>query len=240
MCPETVDEEEGRCPAFTGLDIERRCNQLSQGSVLGEGWGHAIILSLCDSCAILLQDIPCRIVRNGTITMEVSLTEGRRGVRPEGGSASSKRGFSLLEMAVALVVVAVITGLSVLSFGEYSRRTAARRAAEVFGRDLAVARATAVAERTPVAVVFDEAAGSYLIRTAGGDVLVSRNFGSGGEIPLSSIDLEVDADSVIFSERGILDFTGIPGSLAAALFQAGDRTYRVSFNATGMAEVEGL
>jgi Tfp pilus assembly protein FimT len=143
-------------------------------------------------------------------------------------------------MAVVLVVISVLTGVSVVGFGEYSRRTASRRAAEVFVRDLVIARATAVAERFPVSIVFDETASRYQVRKSGGEVLISRDFSLGGEIQLSSIDLEVDSDSVVFNERGILNFSSLPGSLAVARFQAGDRTYRVSFNATGTAEVVGL
>jgi hypothetical protein len=98
----------------------------------------------------------------------------------------------------------------------------------------------AVGERVPVALVFDESEMIYRVRKDGGDVLITRNFSGEGEFPLSSIDLQVDSDSLVFSERGILNFSGVPGSLASALFEAGDRTYRVSINATGTAEVTGL
>lgn len=154
-------------------------------------------------------------------------------------SAPSQGGFSLLELSVVLFVVAVLTGISVIGFGEYARRTAPRRAAEVFVRDLRVARAVAVGERYPVAVVFDEPSRTYQVRMDDGDPIISRDFSEEGDFLLSAIDLEVDSDSLVFNERGFLNFSGVPGSLATARFEAGGRTYQVSLNASGTAEVVG-
>lgn len=154
-------------------------------------------------------------------------------------SAPTQGGFSLLELSVVLLVVAVLTGISLVGFGEYARRTAPRRAAEVFVRDLRVARAVAVGERYPVAIVFDEPTRIYQVRMDDGDPIISRDFGEEAEFRLSAIDLEVDSDSLVFNERGFLNFSGVPGSLATARFEAGGRIYRVSLNASGTAEVIG-
>jgi prepilin-type N-terminal cleavage/methylation domain-containing protein len=155
---------------------------------------------------------------------------GRRHGPPEAG-------FSLAELIVVLIIITVGVAISVAYFGEYRSRTAARGAAETFARDLALARSTAIRERNPVAIVFDEPGLSYELRSSEGRIVVVRSFTAGGEVPLAAIDLELTGDSVVFDPRGIATLTGAPGALATARFEAGSGDYVVSFTALGAAEV---
>jgi len=178
------------------------------------------------------------IVRNVSTVKGGMLSEERRKLTCERRLLFAG-GFSLFEMLVAMVILSVLAGIAVASFGEYARRTAAVRSAEVFARDLTIARTAAVGERIPVTIVFDESERSYLIRKIGGEILLTRNFGMEGEIPLSSIDLDIDGDSIVFNERGILAFHNLGSSLVAARFEGGGRSYVVSFNALGTSAVVG-
>lgn len=159
---------------------------------------------------------------------------------PPGGSGrgKSRGGFSLLELVIVLVIVGVTLGIGMVGYRSYQEGTAARRAAEVFAMDLSVARSSAVRERRPVTVIFDEANLSYRIQTSEGRVIRVRDFSPGGEIRVGAISLDLDGDEVVFNGRGIADLAGASGSLGRARFQAGSGRYEVQFNALGTARIE--
>ena len=84
------------------------------------------------------------------------------------------RGVTLVEILVAMTLALVtFTAAMAISSG-YLGRTTAQRAAQVFARDLVLARSSAVRSREWVSVKFDEVALSYTIRTAAGDQVVIR------------------------------------------------------------------
>jgi len=143
------------------------------------------------------------------------------------------RGFTLIEITVMLVVVAVTLGIAGFFLTDFLGQTAARSAAQIFSRDLAQARAFATRSREPVTVYFVEDSLAYRVQSDAGRVLVRRRFQDGDDIALSSVDLELAGDSVHFSAQGLAD---IPG-LGTAAFSAGPDTYEVRFNGTGTSRV---
>jgi prepilin-type N-terminal cleavage/methylation domain-containing protein len=143
-------------------------------------------------------------------------------------------GFTLLEMAVVLVIGAVLMGMATLTFANVNTRQSARRAAQVFSRDLALARSMAVRGREQVVIRFDEDSLSYQVETVSGRVLADRQFGADEDVNLSAIALGETGDSLIFSNRGI---GTLSDSLGSALFSAGSVTYQVTFNAMGASQV---
>ena len=118
------------------------------------------------------------------------------------------RGFSLIEIMIVMVLGAVLLSLATVTFSSYNRRTAARRAAQVFSRDLTLARSFAVRGRERVVIRFNEVASDYLITTAAGRDLAYRRLGVGGEYRLSAVDLGMPGDSLSFSSRGIRRLVG--------------------------------
>ncbi len=148
------------------------------------------------------------------------------------------RGFSLIELVVVLAVAGITLGIAVAAFGFFRDATAARRAAETFSRDLTMARGVAVRERSAVSIVFDEAERSYVVRTAAGREIQTRDFGRGGEIPLSEIALEFPGDSLTVSGRGVVLFGAMAGPLGVARFRAGSREYFVQFNALAATRID--
>jgi len=168
----------------------------------------------------------------------------RGGLRYQGGRSGcglrGRSGFSLIELVVVLLVTSVTLGIGIASFQAYYNSSATRRAAELFVHDLATARATAIRERSSVTIAFNEAARSYEIRTSEGRLLLARSFAPGSEISLTVLALEVAGDSIVFSPRGVVDLSGVVGSLGVARFEAGERSAFATFNALGAAEVEGF
>lgn len=154
-----------------------------------------------------------------------------------GAVLGARRGMTLVEILVAMTLALVTLSGALAVFSGYLGRTTAQRAAQVFARDLALARSSAVRSREWVVVKFDETALSYTVSTAAGDEVVMRSFGDSSEVRLDSIDLEIVGDSVGFDGKGIANLSGAGGPLGFARFAAGGFVYQVSFNSMGASRV---
>ena len=167
----------------------------------------------------------------------MGLSEGsglKSGTRGSGG-------FSLLELTIVLVMAGLVMGFAGLTFSGYFQRSSAKRAAQVFARDLALARSAAMRSREAVVLRFDESGRWYEIETMGsGTALVRRRFGVNADVDLSSIVLLFAGDSVVFSARGVADLGNIEGgaSLGEARFASGATEFSVYFNSLGASKVE--
>jgi Tfp pilus assembly protein FimT len=137
-------------------------------------------------------------------------------------------------MAVVLVIGSILMGMGTLTFSTVNTRQAARRAAQVFARDLALARSMAVRGRERVVIRFDEAGLTYAVETASGRALAKRSFGPDQDVHLDEITLGETGDSLVFSNRGIAT---LGSALGTATFSAGFATYQVAFNGMGAARV---
>ena len=100
--------------------------------------------------------------------------------RPGDAAAGRRRdpaGFTLLEMAVVPVIGGVLIAMSTLTFSNVNTRSSARRAAQVFARDLALARSMAVRGRERVVIRFDEGALWYDVDEGSGSGRVAGRRG---------------------------------------------------------------
>jgi Tfp pilus assembly protein FimT len=149
----------------------------------------------------------------------------------------TRAGFTILELMVVLVIGMTLTGFALVSFNRSGTTTRARRAAQVFSRDLALARSMAVRGREKVTVKFYETSKYYEVTTASGRTLVKRTFSVTGDFQLSSVNLATTGDSIVFSNRGVATLST---SLGTADFTVGAKTYQVSFNSIGASKVVEL
>jgi prepilin-type N-terminal cleavage/methylation domain-containing protein len=148
-------------------------------------------------------------------------------------------GFTLIELAIVLVLVGVTIGITSAGLNTYNQRVAAQHAAQLFVRDLSLARAHAVRGREPVVIRFSESSRWYSISSmTTGRELLRRRFNVEADIGLEAIDLETPGDTVFFTSRGIL--SGVGGQLGTATFSTAGSTYAVSFNIMGASKVEQL
>jgi Tfp pilus assembly protein FimT len=137
-------------------------------------------------------------------------------------------------MTAVLVIGSILMGMATLTFSAVNTRQSARRAAQVFARDLALARSMAVRGRERVVIRFDEAGLTYSVETASGRALANRSFGPDEDVHLDQITLGEPGDSLVFSNRGIAT---LGSALGTATFSAGFATYEVTFNGMGAARV---
>ena len=147
-------------------------------------------------------------------------------------------GFTLLEMMVVLILASTALAVTLFTFTQYNERTAARRAAELFARDLTLARSSAARSREAVTVRFYEASRWYTITAASGRELTRRRYGTDGDIRLEALDLALPGDSLVFDDGGVADLSGGGSTLGRAVFTAGPTSFSVHFNALGVSRLE--
>ena len=76
-------------------------------------------------------------------------------------------GFTLIELLVGLTLSLITVGFGGAAFLKYFDRTSAQRAAEVFARDLTLARSAAMRSRQTVVIRFFESSRWYQVDAIG-------------------------------------------------------------------------
>ena len=141
-----------------------------------------------------------------------------------GGNA----GLTVTEIAISLAVTAVLTVVGFGAFRQYAEATAARKAAVQLAADVGLTRSLAIQRRENVSMVLDETALTYVVRDTLGTVLMRRDFGTGTEMPLSSLNVNTGGDSLTFNSRGLL-----VGGSASIVVQRSTRAHQVDVNVLG-------
>lgn len=153
---------------------------------------------------------------------------------PSSPGPVGKGGFTLVEMLIALTLIAVATAIGASALRSYYQTTISRRAASVIAGDIAVTRSAAVKLGRNVSLVAREDSLSYVIRSDSGTVLYPRrSFDTESELPLTSLDVQLDGDSMTFNPRGIL-ISGGTRRIDVAVSSPG---MRVEFNVLGRTRI---
>lgn len=108
-----------------------------------------------------------------------------------------QKGYSLLEITVVLVLIAVLGALVAPRYADLRDGIAVRSAATDLVQTLATARRTALTRRTAVAVVFDTASGAIQVRSLGQPIVrhaLALTYG---------VRLAADRDSAVYDARGL-------------------------------------
>jgi prepilin-type N-terminal cleavage/methylation domain-containing protein len=112
-------------------------------------------------------------------------------------SRAHRRAFTLLEITIVLTIAGILTAIAVPHFASLRDSSAVRAAATDLGAAFSSARQMAITRRTPVAVVFDTAAGIVRLR-AGGHILEKRSLTA-----VYGIVLGANRDSAVYDARGL-------------------------------------
>jgi len=108
-----------------------------------------------------------------------------------------RSGLTQLELIVVLVVGGVLTVLAVPRLVGLRDASSVRAAMTDVGAAFAVARQAAVTRRTPVAVVFDTAAGAIRV-SSGGETILRRSLRA-----TYSVSIGANRDSAVYDARGL-------------------------------------
>lgn len=140
----------------------------------------------------------------------------------------SQGGFTLVELLIVLSIVSLSMLIANNSYTSFRESSALNRAARVVAADAALARSYAIRNRTSVSLVADEASRSYLIRDGAGNVYLNRVFDPASDMALTSLDVRLAGDSLVFNSRGLLTL----GAATIDVERSGG-SKRVSLNAVG-------
>ena len=134
------------------------------------------------------------------------------------------RGFTLIELMVALAVAGVLMGLAVPSFFESTARARLQGAINELAIDLQYARSEAVRERAPVTLTVAASGASYTIANATGTLKAVT-------LP-SGVTLTADASVSYDALRGMAQATVFNAAISGV-----SGNLRVSTNAVGRVQV---
>lgn len=139
-------------------------------------------------------------------------------------------GFTLVEVILASIVLAILLALAAPPLGRSERRWAAYAAARTLAADVARARQRAIQDRRTVRVVLDTLEGTYEVRPAAAEPLPKRRLR-----PDLRLGTSAHRQEILFSGRGT-------SSLYAAAWVAvrddpGAREHRIRVLPTGAIEV---
>ena len=127
------------------------------------------------------------------------------GVRRRSHRAS---GFSMLEMLIVLIIVAVLVGIVIPKIGRLVRHERVNRAAQVLVQDLQNGFAMAGRQRAPVRLTFTPGAQSYQFTDrATGTILQTRLMSTGSDYSLTSMTVSSPTVDVLPNGIGSTQFT---------------------------------
>jgi type II secretion system protein H len=145
----------------------------------------------------------------------------------------SRKGFTLLELLVVMVIAAIVMATAVPSIGRMMAASDVQRSASVIVADLQRAHSLAARRRMPVRIIVDAANKTLRIRNfAGTDTTLGnvRRFGANGEYPLQTMTTTVS------------DLTVYPNGLAAGQIsitvKAGAKSRTISMTRVGQIRVK--
>ncbi|MFI5279653.1 MAG: GspH/FimT family pseudopilin [Gemmatimonadales bacterium] len=108
------------------------------------------------------------------------------------------RGFTTIEAVMVLLIVAIVVGSLIPTVHRQLTHARINRGANTIASDLLQAQSLAARQHAPVTVIFNQASKSvYITRTAVGDTLVRRNYGTGSDFNFQTFTPSV-ASAIVF------------------------------------------
>ena len=109
-------------------------------------------------------------------------------IRQRHTNTARRSGFSMLEMLIVLIIIAVLVGIVIPKISRIIRHERVNRAAQVLVQDLQNGFAMAGRQRAPVRLTFSPTTQTYVFSDrASGTVLQTRVMSTGSEYSLTSM-----------------------------------------------------
>lgn len=122
-------------------------------------------------------------------------------------TTAARKGFSLLEMLVVMIVVAILIGIAIPKIAQIIRNERVNRAAQVVAQDLQNGFAMAGRQRSPVRITFYPTTKSYVFTDReSGQVLQTRKLSSGNEYSVTSLSSTASEVDVLPNGIGSVSF----------------------------------
>lgn len=141
-----------------------------------------------------------------------------------------RSGFSLLEMLIVLIIIAVLVGIVIPKIGRIVRHERVNRAAQVMVQDLQNGFAMAGRQRAPVRLTFTGSTKTYVFTDrASGTVLQTRVMSAGSDYSLTSMIASSTVVDVLPNGIGSTAFTVDVAN--------GDYTRRITASSAGFVRM---
>lgn len=128
--------------------------------------------------------------------------------RSRTGLAGRTPGFSMLEMLIVMIIIAVLVGIAIPRMGRIIRHERVNRAAQVLVQDLQNGFAMAGRQRAPVRLTFTTGTKTYVFTDrASGTVLQTRVMSTGSDYSLTSMSTNVTTVDILPNGIGSAAFT---------------------------------
>ncbi len=143
---------------------------------------------------------------------------------------TSRAGFTLSELITVVVLIGVMIAISGTQYLDYLERTVPDRASRIVGSYVSLARSYAVQRRSSVTLAVNPVDLTIMIRSEE-DTIRTLPFGPDSDLPLDTLDTNIDGDSITFGAWGVCSVCGIVGN---GITVAGSRrSYLITFTALG-------
>lgn len=147
-------------------------------------------------------------------------------------SRRGEAGYTLVEMLMVLVMMALLAGYAFVRFGPALEHSNVRGAANVLASDVQYAQMLAVRERKPIVVSVNTSAMTYTVSDRGGTVYRSRAFGPTDDFPLDELRA-VPASVELFP-------SGVANASATIVLGRGGYEREVSVTRAGQVRVSDV
>ncbi len=143
---------------------------------------------------------------------------------------ANRAGFTLTEMLTVLALAGIMLGIVTVQYSAYLERIVPDRASRMVGSYVSLTRSYAVQRRSAVTLAVNPVDLTLMIRTEE-DTIRTMPFGPDSDLPLDSLDTNIDGDSLTFTARGICLACGVAG--AGITMSASSTSFLITFNALG-------
>jgi type II secretory pathway pseudopilin PulG len=149
---------------------------------------------------------------------------------------SSRRGISLLELTIAIVLAGILLTLTASGMVNLNRQQRGERLGRAVLWEVSVARSFALRSGVAMALVADEAANTVTLRDEFGTVYRVSQFGPTSDYGATTLDVGTPGDSLAFSSRGYCLNCDSTTTVTAVTV---GRTLTVKVNGLGVVELVG-
>ena len=164
-----------------------------------------------------------------------------------GGIMRGQRGFSLVEMMIVVVLLAIVSAIAVPSFTQMIQNTRIRTAAESIQNGLQVARAEAVKRNAKVKFQLNDADSGWVVCEVANvaddcpdeEQIQSRSTAEGSTADVTATVVPAGNTSVVFTGMGLIDqgsnpFTQVDVDMSETVMSPADsRELRILLGAGG-------
>jgi prepilin-type N-terminal cleavage/methylation domain-containing protein len=158
-----------------------------------------------------------------------STAQGHRS-KPGGVEEERRAGFTLSELITVLALAAIMIGIATIQFSTYLERAVPDRASRIVGTYVSLTRSYAVQRRSAVTLAVNPVDLTLMIRSEE-DTIRTLDFGEDSDLPLVTLDTNIDGDSLTFNARGVCSVCGLVGN---GITVAGSNTsYFITFTSMG-------